>query len=75
MAVARDPGNRAKVAVRATEEGIDAVGTCVGVKGIRVQTIVGELDDEKIDLLEWSEDPSVFIANALGHESACVGLS
>ena len=66
MAVARDPGNRAKVAVRATEEGIDAVGTCVGVKGIRVQTIVSELDDEKIDLLEWSEDPSVFIANALG---------
>ena len=66
MAVARDPGNRAKVAVRATEEGIDAVGTCVGVKGIRVQTIVSELDDEKIDLLEWSEDPNVFIANALG---------
>ena len=65
MAVARDPGNRAKVAVRATEEGIDAVGTCVGVKGIRVQTIVSELDDEKIDLLEWSEDASVFIANAL----------
>ena len=47
MAVARDPGNRAKVAVRATEEGIDAVGTCVGVKGIRVQAIVNELDDEK----------------------------
>lgn len=65
MAVARDPGNRAKVAVTATEEGIDAVGTCVGVKGIRVQTIVSELDDEKIDLLEWSEDTSVFIANAL----------
>ena len=66
MAVARDPGNRAKVAVKATEEGIDAVGTCVGVKGIRVQTIVSELDDEKIDLLEWNEDASVFIANALG---------
>lgn len=66
MAVARDPGNRAKVAVKANEEGIDAVGTCVGVKGIRVQTIVSELDDEKIDLLEWSEDASVFIANALG---------
>ena len=66
MAVARDPGNRAKVAVRAVEEGIDAVGTCVGVKGIRVQTIVNELDDEKIDLIEWSEDASVFIANALG---------
>lgn len=65
MAIARDPGNRAKVAVQATEEGIDAVGTCVGVKGIRVQTIVSELDDEKIDLLEWSEDTRVFIANAL----------
>ena len=65
MAIARDPGNRAKVAVQATEEGIDAVGTCVGVKGIRVQTIVSELDDEKIDLLEWSEDTHVFIANAL----------
>ena len=66
MAVARDPGNRAKVAVRALEEGIDAVGTCVGVKGIRVQTVVNELDDEKIDLLEWTEDATVFIANALG---------
>ena len=65
MAIARDPGNRAKVAVQATEEGIDAVGTCVGVKGIRVQTIVSELDDEKIDLLEWSEDTRAFIANAL----------
>ena len=65
MAVARDPGNRAKVAVMATEEGIDAVGTCVGVKGIRVQTIVSELDGEKVDLLDWSEDTSVFIANAL----------
>ena len=69
MAVARDPGNRAKVAVQATEEGIDAVGTCVGVKGIRVQTIIGELDGEKIDVLEWSDDPSVFIAKALGHVS------
>ena len=66
MAVARDPGNRAKVAVKANEEGIDAVGTCVGVKGIRVQTIVSELDDEKIDLIEWSEDAKAFIANALG---------
>ena len=65
MAVARDPGNRSKVAVRATEEGIDAIGTCVGVKGIRVQTIIGELDDEKIDVLEWHEDASTFIANAL----------
>ena len=66
MAVVRDPGNRAKVAVRAMEEGIDPVGTCVGVKGIRVRAIVSELDDERIDLVEWSEDPSVFIAKALG---------
>lgn len=66
MAVARDPGNRTKVAVQAVEEGIDAVGTCVGVKGIRVKNIISELDDEKIDLVEWSEDASVFISKALG---------
>ena len=67
IAVARDPGNRAKVAVKATEEGIDPIGTCVGVKGIRVQTITSELDGERIDVLEWNEDPSVFIAKALGN--------
>ena len=66
MAVARDPGNRTKVAVQAVEEGIDAVGTCVGVKGIRVKNIISELDDEKIDLVEWSEDATVFISKALG---------
>ena len=66
MAIARDPGNRAKVAVQATEEGIDATGTCVGVKGTRVQNIISELDGEKIDVVEWSEDISAFIANALG---------
>ena len=65
MAVARDPGHRAKVAVTASEEGIDAVGTCVGVRGARVQTIVRELKNEKIDILEWNEDPQVFITNAL----------
>ncbi|RKU11196.1 transcription termination/antitermination protein NusA [Candidatus Poribacteria bacterium] len=69
MAIARDPGNRAKVAVQATEEGIDAVGTCVGVKGTRVQNIISELDGEKIDLVEWSEDASAFIANALGRRA------
>ncbi len=69
MAIARDPGNRAKVAVQATEEGIDAVGTCVGVKGTRVQNIISELDGEKIDLVEWSEDISAFIANALGRRA------
>ena len=64
-AIERDPGDRAKVAVTATVDDIDAVGTCVGVKGSRVQTIVRELDGEKIDLLEWDEDPKVFISNAL----------
>lgn len=64
-AIERDPGDRAKVAVTATVDDIDAVGTCVGVKGSRVQTVVRELDGEKIDLLEWDEDPKVFIANAL----------
>ncbi|MCZ6681123.1 MAG: transcription termination factor NusA [Candidatus Poribacteria bacterium] len=65
MAIARDPGERAKVAVAATDESIDAVGTCVGVKGSRVQTVVRELEGEKIDLLEWNPDPAIFIANAL----------
>ncbi len=65
MAIARDPGDRAKVAVIATDETIDAVGTCVGVKGARVQTVVRELEGEKIDLLQWNPDPALFIANAL----------
>ena len=69
MAIARDPGNRAKVAVQATEEGIDPVGTCVGVKGTRVQNIISELDGERIDLVEWSDDTSAFIANALGRRA------
>ena len=64
-AIARDPGDRAKVAVIAIDEGIDAVGTCVGVKGSRVQTVVRELEGEKIDLLQWNPDPTLFIANAL----------
>ena len=65
MAVARDPGHRAKVAVTANEEGIDAVGTCVGVRGARVQTMVRELKNEKIDIIEWSEDPITYITNSL----------
>ena len=65
MAIARDPGDRAKVAVAATTENIDAVGTCVGVKGSRVQMVVRELEGEKIDLLEWNPDSTIFIANAL----------
>ncbi len=65
MAIARDPGNRAKVAVTAPSENIDAVGTCVGVKGSRVEAVVRELEGEKIDLLEWNAAPATFIANAL----------
>lgn len=65
MAVARDPGYRAKVAVSATEDGIDPVGTCVGVRGARVRTMVRELKNERIDFLEWSEDPREYITNAL----------
>ena len=65
MAVARDTGHHAKVAVIANEEGIDAVGTCVGVRGARVQAIVRELRNEKIDILEWDADTHVFITNAL----------
>lgn len=65
MAVAREPGYRAKVAVVATEEGIDAVGTCVGVRGNRVRTMVQELKNEKIDFVDWDEDPRTYIANSL----------
>ena len=63
--VSRDPGNRCKVAVYSTNENIDPVGSCVGQKGIRIQNIIGELSGEKIDVIEWDENPSVFIASAL----------
>lgn len=72
MAVARDPGHRAKVAVTANEEGIDAVGTCVGVRGARVQTMVRELKNEKIDIIEWSEDPITYITNSLKLKTAMI---
>lgn len=63
--IARDPGDRAKVAVRSKEKDIDPVGACVGIKGSRVQAIIRELRGEKIDIVQWSEDPSIFVANAL----------
>jgi N utilization substance protein A len=65
MAIARDPGDRSKIAVATTDESIDAVGTCVGMKGSRVQMVVNELGGEKIDILEWNPDPEIFIGNAL----------
>lgn len=63
--VSRDPGYRAKVAVYSTNENIDPVGSCVGQKGIRIQNIINELSGEKIDVIEWDENPSTFIAAAL----------
>ena len=63
--IAREPGQRAKVAVSATQQGIDPVGACVGIRGVRIQAIVRELHDEKIDVIEWNPDPSVFISKAI----------
>jgi N utilization substance protein A len=64
-AVAREAGYRSKVAVAASQEGIDPVGCCVGLRGIRIQNIMRELNSEKLDVISWNPDASVFIANAL----------
>ena len=63
--VSRDPGYRSKVAVYSKNENIDPVGSCVGQKGVRIQNIINELNGEKIDVIEWNEDPSIYIAAAL----------
>ena len=63
--VAREPGRRSKIAVYSRDENVDSVGACVGPKGSRVQNIVTELQNEKIDIVKWDEDPAVYIANAL----------
>lgn len=64
-AVARDAGSRAKIAVLSNDSSIDPVGACVGMRGSRVQAVVGELQGEKIDIIQWSDDPATFIVNAL----------
>ncbi len=64
-AAARDPGSRAKIAVISNDSGIDPVGACVGMRGSRVQAVVGELQGEKIDIIPWSPDPATFVVNAL----------
>jgi N utilization substance protein A len=64
-AVARDPGSRAKIAVISRDSSVDPVGACVGMRGARVQAVVGELQGEKIDIIPWSPDPATFIVNAL----------
>ncbi|MDA8219549.1 MAG: transcription termination factor NusA [Dehalococcoidales bacterium] len=63
--IAREPGSRSKVAVHARQEGVDPVGACVGMRGVRIQNIVGELGGEKIDVVQWHAEPTAFIANAL----------
>jgi N utilization substance protein A len=64
-AIAREPGYRSKVAVWSRQEGIDAVGACVGLRGIRIQNVVNELGGERIDVIQWDPDPARFVANAL----------
>lgn len=64
-AVAREAGSRSKIAVFSNKEGIDPVGSCVGQRGVRVSTVISELGGEKIDIIEWSEEPETFIGNSL----------
>src|SRR5690606_10328991 len=64
-AVARDPGSRAKIAVISRDSSIDPVGACVGMRGSRVQAVVGELQGEKIDIIPWTQDIATFVVNAL----------
>jgi N utilization substance protein A len=63
--IAREAGYRSKVAVAARQEGVDAVGSCVGLRGIRIQNIVNELNGERIDVIQWDDEPQKFVANAL----------
>jgi len=63
--IAREPGSRSKVAVVARQEGLDPIGSCVGVRGSRINNIVHELNDEKIDIIQWNSDPATFVANSL----------
>lgn len=65
MSAARDPGSRAKIAVKSNDSSIDPVGPCIGMRGSRVQAVVGELQGEKIDIIQYSPDPATFIVNAL----------
>ncbi len=64
-AISREPGQRAKVAVSATQPNVDPVGACVGIRGVRIQAIVKELHDEKIDIIEWNTDPVIYISKAI----------
>ncbi len=63
--IAREAGSRTKIAVYSNEEGIDSVGSCIGQKGTRVAAVISEIGGEKIDIIEWSEDPELFVSNAI----------
>ena len=63
--VSRDAGYRSKVAVYSPDPNIDPVGSCVGQRGVRIQNVINELNGEKIDVIEWNEDPSIYISSAL----------
>ena len=72
--IAREPGQRAKVAVSATQMGIDPVGACVGQRGVRIQAIVNELHGEKIDIIEWKSDPAAYIEKAISPAKPVIGV-
>ena len=67
--IARDPGSRTKIAVFSSQSGIDAVGSCVGQKGVRVQAVINDVNNEKIDIVQYNEDPEKFVASALAPAS------
>lgn len=69
-AIAREPGSRTKMAVYSNVEGVDPVGSCVGQRGTRVMAVNSELGQEKLDIIEWSEDPAKFIANSISPAKA-----
>jgi len=68
--IAREAGSRTKIAVASNEEGIDPIGSCIGQKGTRVAAVISEIGGEKIDIIEWSEDPDVFVSNAISPAKA-----
>lgn len=68
--IAREAGSRTKIAVASNEEGVDPIGSCVGQKGTRVAAVISEIGGEKIDIIEWSEDPEVFISNSISPAKA-----
>lgn len=63
--VAREAGSRSKMAVRSNQDGVDPIGSCVGQRGVRIANVMNELGEEKIDIIEWDEDPEKFVANSL----------